>query len=87
LKHTISGLGVQHTALVNYVRIDMDDTGKGIHFNAKSFTDQNDKLAAVITSTVSQTPPDRKQLYENYLKTLEPRSASTIWTWWSTGTP
>ncbi|KAG6378201.1 hypothetical protein JVT61DRAFT_13899 [Boletus reticuloceps] len=63
----------------------MDNSGKGIHFNATQRTDTNKKLAAVLTSSVSLTDPQRTTLYLDYLKGLENRSAEFIWQWWSTG--
>ena len=81
------GLGIQKPSGVieDLVRIDMDNSGKGIHFNAKYRKDTSNKLAAVITPTVGLTPGDREILYFQYLTGLENRSAGFIWTWWSTG--
>ena len=63
----------------------MDNTGKGVHFNAKYRKDTSSKLAAVITSTIGLKPNDREILYFQYLKGIENRSAEFIWAWWSTG--
>ncbi|KAH9916402.1 uncharacterized protein BXZ73DRAFT_53808 [Epithele typhae] len=72
--------------LEDIVRIDNDDTGKGIHFNAKNLSDTSDKLAARITSTIAMTPAARKALFEDYLKALVNLEGTTIWDWWRTGT-
>ena len=84
---SLPGLGLKTAAdvVVPYVRLDMDNTGKGIHFNATQRSDASKKLAAVITPTISMTPEARTQLYMEYMKGLENRSAQFIWTWWSTG--
>ncbi|KAF8414932.1 hypothetical protein L210DRAFT_3537437 [Boletus edulis BED1] len=67
-----AGLGLQGAStVIPYVRLDMDNSGKGIHFNATQRTDTNKKLAAVL----------------DYLKGIENRSAEFIWQWWSTGIP
>ena len=67
------------------VRIDNDNTGKGIHFNAKNVSNVQDKLAAVLTKTVPMSEQDRETLFLDYLKALENLSADTIWDWWKTG--
>lgn len=69
------------------MRIDNDDTGKGIHFNAKNQSDDSMKFAGVIKPTVALKPADRTLLFEQYLKALENRSAKFIWDWWRTGSP
>lgn len=81
------GVGLRTAAGTNVdvVRIDNDDTGKGIHFNAKNQSDQSMKFAGVIKSTVAMTPAQRKVRFEEYLKALENRSAQFIWDWWRTG--
>lgn len=68
------------------MRIDNDDAGKGIHFNAKNQSVPGDKLAASLLKTIAMKPADRKTLYEQHLKALENLSAHTIWVWWLTGT-
>ena len=87
LTGSFPGVGLKTAAgvIVPYVRLDTDNTGKGIHFNATQLTDTSKKLAAVITPTVSMTSAARTQLYMEYIKGLENRSAQFIWTWWSTG--
>ncbi|KAJ7432421.1 hypothetical protein B0H11DRAFT_1890261 [Mycena galericulata] len=86
-KGRIVGLGVKRPSgiIEDFVRIDTDDSGKGIHFNAKYRKNTSNKLAAVIKPTIDLTPARRNQLYSEYLKALENRSAEFIWTWWSTG--
>ncbi|KAF8135735.1 hypothetical protein EV363DRAFT_1321462 [Boletus edulis] len=67
-----AGLGLKGTStVIPYVRLDMDNTGKGVHFNATQLSDSSKKLAAVL----------------DYIKGLENRSAQYIWQWWSTGVP
>ena len=81
-----TGVGLLRDRIIeDIVRIDNDDTGKGIHFNAKNQSDTKDKLAAVISKTVAMKPADRTTLFEQYLKALENLEADTIWTWWKTG--
>ncbi|PCH42828.1 hypothetical protein WOLCODRAFT_164043 [Wolfiporia cocos MD-104 SS10] len=81
-----SGVGLKRkSALEDIVRIDNDNTGKGIHFNAKNESDTSQKLAAVLQKTVSMSAKDRDVLYGQYLKALENLSADTIWDWWRTG--
>ena len=80
------GLGIQRDRIIeDFVRIDNDNSGKGIHFNAKYRKDTSNKLAAVIANTVDMKPEKRDELYRDYVKALRNRSASFIWTWWSTG--
>ena len=76
-----SGLGIQKPSGVieDLVRIDMDNSGKGIHFNAKYRKDTSNKLAAVITPTVGLTPGDCEILYFEYLKGLENKITDTVW--------
>ncbi|KAJ3505489.1 hypothetical protein NLJ89_g7389 [Agrocybe chaxingu] len=81
----IVGVGLKFTAEVDFCRLDMDNTGKGIHFNAKQRDDQSKKLAAVIQPTIALSEAQRTQLYMEYIKGLENRSAQFIWEWWSTG--
>jgi len=84
----VVGVGLQGTStVIPYVRLDMDNTGKGIHFNATQLTDTSKKLAAVLTPSVSLTDPQRTSLYLDYIKGIENRSAQFIWQWWSTGIP
>ncbi|TFY83629.1 hypothetical protein EWM64_g386 [Hericium alpestre] len=68
------------------VRLDNDDTGKGIHYNAKNLSDTSQKLAACIQPTISMAAGTRMNLYRDYLKAIENLSADTIWDWWRTGT-
>ncbi|KAG6378199.1 hypothetical protein JVT61DRAFT_13894 [Boletus reticuloceps] len=83
-----AGLGLQGTStVIPYVRLDMDNTGKGVHFNATQLSDSSKKLAAVLASTVNLTEAQRTTLYLDYIKGLENRSAQYIWQWWSTGVP
>jgi hypothetical protein len=63
----------------------MDNTGKGVHFNAVQLDNSENKLAAVISPTVGMTETARTNLYLDYLKGIEDRSAEFIWHWWSTG--
>lgn len=81
------GLGIQKPSGIveDLIRIDNDNTGKGIHFNAKFRKDTSKKLAAVISPTVKLDAKQRDLLYSDYLKALENRSPSFIWKWWSTG--
>ncbi|PFH47206.1 hypothetical protein AMATHDRAFT_68221 [Amanita thiersii Skay4041] len=83
----VVGVGYKTAAgvIVPLVRLDMDNTGKGIHFNAVQLSDSSRKLAAVLTPTMSLSPAARTQLYMEYIKGLENRSAQFIWEWWSTG--
>jgi len=87
LTSSFPGVGLKTAAgvIVPYVRLDMDNTGKGIHFNATQLSDTSKKLAAVLTSTISMTAAARTQLYMEYIRGMENRSAQFIWTWWSTG--
>ncbi|KAJ3505488.1 hypothetical protein NLJ89_g7388 [Agrocybe chaxingu] len=83
----VVGVGLKTAAgsIVPYVRLDMDNTGKGIHFNATKLSDSSAKLAAVLKPTVSMTEKERTQRYMEYIKGIENRSAQFIWEWWSTG--
>ncbi|QRV84397.1 hypothetical protein RhiJN_12413 [Ceratobasidium sp. AG-Ba] len=83
----VVGVGLKTAAgsVTPLVRIDMDNTGKGIHFNAVQLDNSQQKLAAVLTSTVNMTPAARTSLYLDYLKGVENRSAEFLWNWWSTG--
>ncbi|PFH47204.1 hypothetical protein AMATHDRAFT_6987 [Amanita thiersii Skay4041] len=83
----VVGVGYKTTAgvITPIIRLDMDNTGKGIHFNAVQLSNPSRKLAAVITPTVGKTPAERTQLYMEYIKGLENRSAQFIWNWWLTG--
>lgn len=83
----LPGVGLKTAAgsIVPYVRLDMDNTGKGIHFNATKLSDTSSKLAAVLTPTVSMTEAKRTELYLEYIKGIENRSAQFIWNWWKTG--
>ncbi|CAE6450233.1 unnamed protein product [Rhizoctonia solani] len=83
----VVGLGLKTNAgsITPLVRIDMDNTGKGIHFNAVQFDNSEQKLAAVLTSTVGLTQAARTSLYLDYLKGIENRSPEFLWNWWSTG--
>nr|C0HLG3.3 RecName: Full=Ribonuclease ageritin; AltName: Full=Ribotoxin; Flags: Precursor [Cyclocybe aegerita]QEE04510.1 ribotoxin [Cyclocybe aegerita] len=83
----VVGVGLKTAAgsIVPYVRLDMDNTGKGIHFNATKLSDSSAKLAAVLKTTVSMTEAQRTQLYMEYIKGIENRSAQFIWDWWRTG--
>ncbi|KAJ7472681.1 hypothetical protein FB451DRAFT_1558859 [Mycena latifolia] len=80
----IVGLGIRKPSGVieDLVRIDTDNSGKGIHFNAKYRKNTSKKLAAVITPTIHMTPQQRDLRYSEYLKALQNRSAAFIWTWW-----
>lgn len=80
-------MGLQRNSGVieDIIRIDNDDTGKGIHFNAKNQSDTSEKLAASIQKTISMKPADRTALYEQYLNALNNIQADTIWVWWKTG--
>ncbi|PCH42823.1 hypothetical protein WOLCODRAFT_152878 [Wolfiporia cocos MD-104 SS10] len=82
-----SGVGLLRNSgiIEDIIRIDNDDTGKGIHFNAKDQSDTSQKLAASLEKTVKMSPEDRTTLYVQYLKALENLSADTIWDWWRTG--
>ena len=84
---TFAGVGLARPSGIveDIVRIDNDDTGKGIHFNAKNLTDTSKKLADTIQPTVAMTPAKRKELFEQYLKALENLAPDTIWDWWMTG--
>ncbi|KAF8749092.1 hypothetical protein RHS01_10356 [Rhizoctonia solani] len=66
----VVGLGLKTNAgsVTPLVRIDMDNTGKGIHFNAVQLDNSQQKLAAVLTSTVGMTQAARTSLYLDYLK-------------------
>lgn len=70
----------------------MDLLGKGIHFNATKASDKQhppgsgeQKLAACLTSTKGLKEGPLTELYLQYVKGIENRSAQTIWNWWSTG--
>ena len=82
-----AGIGLERKAgnIEYIVRIDNDDTGKGIHFNAKNNSDVQDKLAAELKKTVSMPKDDRETLFLDYLNALKNLSADTIWDWWRTG--
>ncbi|QRW23134.1 hypothetical protein RhiXN_08170 [Rhizoctonia solani] len=83
----VVGLGLKTNAgsVTPLVRIDMDNTGKGIHFNAVQLDNSQQKLAAVLTSTVGMTQAARTSLYLDYLKGIENRSPEFLWNWWNTG--
>ncbi|KAJ1299943.1 hypothetical protein OPQ81_008589 [Rhizoctonia solani] len=83
----VVGVGLKSAAgtVTPLIRIDMDNTGKGIHFNAVQLDNSQQKLAAVLTSTVSMTQAARTSLYLDYLKGVENRSPEFLWNWWSTG--
>ncbi|KAH7322227.1 hypothetical protein B0J17DRAFT_248938 [Rhizoctonia solani] len=83
----VVGVGLKTNAgvVTPLIRIDMDNTGKGIHFNAVQLDNSQQKLAAVLTSTVGMTQAARTTLYLDYLKGIDNRSAEFIWNWWSTG--
>jgi len=84
----VVGVGLPGTStVIPHIRLDMDNTGKGIHFNATQYSDTSKKLAAVLTSTVGLTNSQRTALYLDYIKGIENRSAQYIWQWWSTGVP
>ncbi|EEB90587.1 hypothetical protein MPER_11184 [Moniliophthora perniciosa FA553] len=84
----IVGIGLKTAAGVDvpYVRLDVDNTNNAIHFNAVQLSDSS-KLAAVLRPTIALDQPAREQLYAEYLKGIENRSAKFIWEWWSTGIP
>ena len=83
----LEGVGIRRTALVDIVRIDVDDTGKGIHFNARRDPASNqNKLAAVITPTVAMTPGRRQALFGGYLTTIaRVRTVQELWDIWLRG--
>jgi hypothetical protein len=63
----------------------MDNTGKGIHFNAVNYSDSSQKLAACLCKTNTMTPAVRTHLYMEYIKGLRNRPATVIWEWWKAG--
>ncbi|PFH47208.1 hypothetical protein AMATHDRAFT_6990 [Amanita thiersii Skay4041] len=67
------------------IRLDMDNTGKGIHFNAVDLSDSSKKLAAVIQRTESMTPGARTELYMQYVSAIQNRGPKFLWHWWTTG--
>ncbi|KAL0574357.1 hypothetical protein V5O48_007599 [Marasmius crinis-equi] len=88
-KGHIVGVGLRTNAgvITPYIRLDIESQGdKAIHFNAVRYYD-GAKLAAVITPTIAMSPPDRENLYNDYLKGIENRSAQFLWEWWKTGVP
>ena len=85
---SIPGLGVQGTSSVlDLVRLDNDDSGKGIHFNARRRAgDNNNKLAAVITPTVTMNANARQALYFNMIAPLSGMASPiTLWNAWLSG--
>ena len=85
---SIPGLGVQGTSSVlDLVRLDNDDSGKGIHFNARRRAgDNSNKLAAVITPTVGMQPAARQALYMSMIWPLQDMgSPITLWNAWLSG--
>ena len=88
LTFTSSGVGIRPkptSKVVPLIRLDMDNIGKGIHFNATRLADSSMKLAAVITPTAHFTEAKRKALYLDYIKGIQNRSAQFIWDWWREG--
>ncbi|PFH47207.1 hypothetical protein AMATHDRAFT_68223 [Amanita thiersii Skay4041] len=83
----IVGLGYKSAAgnVVPFIRLDMDSTGKAVHFNAVQLSDSSKKLAAIIRDTVPKSVKSRERFYKERLKKLKIRSARGIWNWWSTG--
>ena len=83
------GFGLRGTRTVlDIVRLDNDNDGKGIHFNVRRRAgDNSEKLAAVIQPTVGMDPWERQERYFEYLAELEPiASAVTVWNAWWAGT-
>ena len=82
------GVGLPGTSSVlDLVRLDNDDTGKGIHFNARQRAgDNTNKLAAVITPTVALTPAQRQTQYNRWIADIQPIAAPvTLWNAWLSG--
>jgi hypothetical protein len=63
----------------------MDLSGKGVHFNAVNYSDSSQKLAACLKKTRTMPEKELTNLYMEYIKALENRSAIFIWDWWRTG--
>lgn len=85
----IVGVGIETKAkvIIPVVRLDMDNSGKGIHFNAVFQSDRSKKLAACLKWTKTMTPAARTDLYMQYIQALENRSPTFIWDWWRLGMP
>ncbi|KAI0746929.1 hypothetical protein C8Q80DRAFT_807338 [Daedaleopsis nitida] len=88
MKGRVVGVGLLRPSGIveDIIRIDNDNTGKGIHFNAKNLSSTSAKFAGRLQKTVTMgTPAERNALYLEYLGALENLQADTLWDWWRTG--
>ena len=85
---SILGVGLPGaSSILDLVRLDNDDSGKGIHFNARRLPGNNEfKLAAVIRPTLSLTPAQRQTQYNRWIADIQPIAAPvTLWNAWLSG--
>jgi len=79
------GLKTKNDVVTPLIRLDMDLTGKGVHFNAVDLSDSSKKLAACLEKTIKLGPKELTQLYMEYIEAMNNRSAQFIWNWWKNG--